>query len=150
MSPEELQELLYRENIKLASVSKRAIAFMIDELLLSLVFVIALFDSISSVKDSLEMIEAIESSTFYFAIAKIAYQTFFTYKYGGSLGKIYMKIKVVDINSLEYLDFFSSLNRAVVRIISEMFFYLGFLWGVLNPTRQTWHDLIAKSIVIEN
>ena len=150
MTPEELQELLYRENIKLASVSKRAIAFMIDELLLSLVFVIALWDGISGAKNSIEMIESIQSATLYFVMVKIAYQTFFTYKYGASLGKIYMKIKVVDINTLEYLDFFSSLNRAIVRIISEMFFYLGFLWGVLNPTRQTWHDLVARSIVIEN
>ncbi len=150
MTPKELQELLYRENIKLASISKRAIAFMIDELLLSLVFVIALWDGISGAKNSIEMIESIQSATLYFAMVKIAYQTFFTYKYGASLGKIYMKIKVVDINTLEYLDFFSSLNRAIVRIISEMFFYLGFLWGVLNPTRQTWHDLVARSIVIEN
>ncbi len=150
MTPKELQELLYRENIKLASVSKRAIAFMIDELLLSLVFVIALWDGISGAKNSIEMIESIQSATLYFVMVKIAYQTFFTYKYGASLGKIYMKIKVVDINTLEYLDFFSSLNRAIVRIISEMFFYLGFLWGVLNPTRQTWHDLVARSIVIEN
>jgi uncharacterized RDD family membrane protein YckC len=69
-------------------------------------------------------------------------------KYGASIGKIMMKIRVIEINTLQTPNVISSLNRAIFRVISEMMFYLGFLWGLLNPKRQTWHDMTARTLVI--
>ena len=150
MKQEDLEQLLYRENLKLASISKRGVAFLIDELLLSLIVTIAIWDRFSNATNIQEVIYATQSIGIYFVLLKIIYHTFFTYKYGASIGKIYMKIKVINANTLEYPSFIFSLNRALVRIISEMFFYLGFLWGVLSPTKQTWHDISANTIVIES
>jgi uncharacterized RDD family membrane protein YckC len=42
----------------------------------------------------------------------------------------------------------SALNRGIFRVISELFFYLGFLWGLLDPTTQAWHDKTAKTLVV--
>lgn len=79
---------------------------------------------------------------------KIVYQAFFTMQYGASFGKIVMKIRIIEIQTLQNPTVLSALNRAIFRVISEAFFYLGFLWGMLDPSRQTLHDKTAKTLVI--
>ena len=39
--------------------------------------------------------------------------------------------------------------RAVVRLASEFVLYLGYLWMIWDPKRQTWHDKAVKSIVVK-
>ena len=80
---------------------------------------------------------------------KIVYQTFFVMQYGATLGKLAVKIKVIEIATLTNPNILSSLNRAIFRIVSEMLFYLGFLWGMMDPARQTWHDKTAKTLVVD-
>ena len=96
-----------------------------------------------------EIINVTNSFVLEYVFVKIIYQAFFTMQYGGSLGKIVMKIKVIEIRTLGNPNVFASLNRAIFRILSEMFFYLGFLWGVMQPSRQTWHDKTAKTLVVD-
>ncbi|MDQ7059804.1 MAG: RDD family protein [Sulfurimonas sp.] len=69
-------------------------------------------------------------------------------QYGASIGKIVMKIRVIEIKVLNNPNVLVALNRAIFRILSEMLFYLGFLWGMLDPSRQTWHDKTAKTLVV--
>ena len=83
----------------------------------------------------------------YMAI-KVIYQAYFVMQYGATLGKIVMKIRVIEIKTLQTPNVVVALNRSFVRVFSEMFFYLGFLWGVLDPSRQAWHDKSAKTLVI--
>ncbi len=80
---------------------------------------------------------------------KIIYQAFFVMNYGASIGKIVMKIRVLEIQTLDNPSVLSALNRGIFRVVSEMFFYLGFLWGMLNPEHQTWHDKTAKTLVVD-
>jgi uncharacterized RDD family membrane protein YckC len=80
---------------------------------------------------------------------KIIYQTFFVMQYGATLVKILMKIQVVEVKTLSTPTVASAFNRAVFRIISELFLYLGFLWGTMNPLHQTWHDLTARTLVVD-
>jgi uncharacterized RDD family membrane protein YckC len=150
MTPQEIENILYRENLQLASVSKRATAFFLDELLLSLLLIVSIWGSFSNAKDMTEMILLIQQFTLEYIVLKVLYQMFFVYKYGATLGKIAMKIKVVELETLANPSIASSLNRAVFRIISEMLFYMGFLWGMFDPFKRTWHDLTAKTIVIES
>ncbi|MEA3523234.1 MAG: RDD family protein, partial [Campylobacterota bacterium] len=42
---DEIEEMLYREHIELADIKKRSIAFFVDELLLSLLLMVVLWDS---------------------------------------------------------------------------------------------------------
>ena len=145
---ETIQNILHRENLTLASIQKRAIAFVIDELLLSFLVIIALWDRFENAKDMQELIYVTNSFVLEYMFLKIVYQAFFTMQYGASIGKLLMKIKVIEIRTLSNPNVLSSLNRAIFRIVSEMFFYLGFLWGMLQPERQTWHDKTAKTLVI--
>ena len=150
MNQEEIENTLHREGLKLASVSKRATAFFIDELLLSLILVVAMWNSFEGASDYNELINISQNFTLYYIFIKIVYQAFFTAKYGASLGKIFMHIRVIELKTLSNPSLPASFNRAVFRIISEMMFYLGFIWGMVNPTKQTWHDLTAKTLVIES
>ena len=145
---EELEERLYREGITLADTKKRAVAMFIDEFLLSFILIAALWDSFSNAASTEEIINLTNSFVFEYMLMKIIYQAFFVMQYGATIGKIAMKIRVIEIATLQNPNVLVALNRAIFRVISEMFFYLGFLWGMLNPTKQTWHDLTAKTLVV--
>jgi len=145
---ENIQNILHREHLTLASIKKRALAFFIDEMLLSFLLVIAMSDAFSNAKTMQDIIIVTNSYLFEYLLMKIVYQTFFVMQYGATLGKLAVKIRVIEIATLANPSFVVSLNRAIFRIISEMLFYLGFLWGVMNPTRQTWHDKTAKTLVV--
>lgn len=146
---EEIQNLLHREGLKLAAIKKRGMAFFIDEMLLSLLLIIALGDSFFEAKSVEEMILLTNMFFLEYMAMKIVYQAFFVMQYGATLGKIVMKIRVIEIKTLQTPNVVVSLNRAFVRVVSEMFFYLGFLWGAMEPSRQTWHDKSAKTLVID-
>lgn len=145
---EEIENLLHREDITLADTKKRAFAFFLDETLLSFLLIFALWDSFATAKDIEEVINLTNTFVLEYMAMKIIYQAFFTMQYGATLGKIVMKIRVIEIKTLRRPNVLSALNRAIFRIISEMFFYLGFLWGILDPSRQAWHDKTAKTLVV--
>lgn len=145
---EEIENILHREGITLADVKKRSLAFFIDEMLLSLLLILALGDSFSGAKNIEEVIALTNQFVFEYMAMKIIYQAFFVMQYGATLGKIAMKIRVIEIQTLQNPNVLVSLNRSIFRIISEMLFYLGFLWGIFDPAKQTWHDKTAKTLVI--
>jgi len=145
---EEIENILHREGITLASIKSRSMAFFIDEMLLSFLLIFALWDSFSQAKDIEEIIMVTNMFVLEYMAMKIFYQAFFTMKYGASIGKIMMKIRVIEVKTLQYPNVLSSLNRAIFRVISEMIFYLGFLWGMLDPARQSWHDKTSKTLVV--
>jgi len=145
---EEIKQKLHAEGITLASIKKRSMAFFIDEMLLSFLLIIALGDSFFEAKTVEEMIILTNQFLLEFIAIKIFYQAFFVMKYGATLGKIAMKIKVIDLNTLQTPNVIVALNRSIIRIISEMLFYLGFIWGIMDPNRQAWHDKSARSLVV--
>lgn len=145
---EEIQDILHSEGMSLAPIKKRAAAFFIDEMLLSLLLIIALSDSFFEAKTVEEMIILTNKFVLEYMAMKVFYQAFFVMQYGATLGKIVMKIRVIEIKSLQTPNVISAMNRSAVRIISEMLFYLGFVWGVMDPSRQTWHDKSAKTLVV--
>jgi len=145
---DDLTQTLHRENLTLASIQKRALAFFIDEILLSFIFIFALWDSFAQAENIEAIIALTNNFVFEYMMIKIIYQTFFVMQYGATLGKIAMKIRVIEIKTLANPNVLVALNRGIFRVISEMLFYLGFLWGILNPSKQTWHDLTAKTLVV--
>lgn len=145
----DIEALLSRENLQLSTVRSRAAAFGIDELLLSTLLSIILWDSISNASSVEEIILVINTFILEYMAIKILYQTFFTMQYGATLGKIVMKIRVIEIKTLSNPGFLSAFNRSVFRIVSEMLFYLGFAWAIFDPYRRSWHDLSARTLVID-
>ena len=146
---EEIENRLHQQQMTLASIKKRSMAFFIDEMLLSLLLILALGDSFFEAKTMEEMIILTNKFILEFMAMKIFYQAFFVMQYGATLGKIAMKIRVVDQEVLSQVNVMVSLNRAFVRVMSELFLYLGFIWGIMDPTRQTWHDKSAKTLVVD-
>jgi len=148
MTNEELIEKFESENITLASVRKRSLAYIIDEILISLLFIFIYLDQIPQDATTEQTIGIINSMVMYVMILKVVYQTFFVWMYGATLGRIAMKIKVISTQDLENPTPLLSLTRASFRIVSESLFYLGFIWAMLNPKRETWHDKVASTLVV--
>ncbi len=148
MNEDDIQDILFREKIELADIKKRSFAFFLDELLLSVLLMIILWDSFVQAESVEQIIELTNSVILEYMAMKIIYQTFFVMQYGATLGKIAMKIQVIEIRTLSYPSLMASFNRSVFRIISEMIFYLGFLWGSFDPLRRTWHDRTAQTLVV--
>lgn len=145
---EQLDDVLDREHLQIASLKARSAAFAIDEILISILLFIVLWDNISQAKTVESIIELTNHFLLEFMAIKIIYQTFFTMQYGGTLGKIAMKIRVIEVKTLSNPGFFSAFNRAVFRIVSEAVMYLGFVWAFLDPYRRSWHDFTAKTLVV--
>lgn len=140
---------LQRENITLAPFKKRALAYAIDELLLSMLFLIIYWDMFEGVKSYEETVMMTSNLLVQILALKVVYQAFFTWYYGASIGKIVMKIICVDIDLLDRPNFKISIIRALMRVVSENIFFLGCIWALSNPLLQTWHDKFAKTVVID-
>lgn len=143
-----LDTLLLREKLQLSSIRSRIAAFGIDEVLLSIILFIILWDSINAAKSIEAMVMLINTFLLEYMAIKIAYQTFFVMQYGATLGKMAMKIRIVEIKTGANPGFLSAFNRAVFRIVSEILFYLGFLWAFFDPYRRSWHDLTGRTLVV--
>lgn len=145
---ERLDSLIQRERLTLSSIRQRAAAFGIDELLLSVIMVVILWDAIAQAHTIEAMIAVTNSFLLEYMAIKIIYHTFFTMQYGASIGKIVMKIRIIEISTLSNPSFLSAFNRSVFRVVSELLFYLGFVWAMLDPYRRSWHDRTARTLVI--
>lgn len=145
---EEIENILYREDISLADRKTRALAFLIDDFLISLVVYLSFSHMFTANMNNEELIEVVKSILFEIIFLKILYQTFFVMKYGATIGKVVMKIRVIEISTLKNPNILVALNRAIFRIISHIFYGLGFLWGMFDSAYQTWHDKTARTLVI--
>ena len=148
MTDEQIIERFERENITLATIKQRAFAYTVDEILISILFMIIFFGKIPQDSTYEQTLNLLNSLFSYVILLKIIYQTFFIWYYGATPGKMMFKIRVISTINLENPSIIYSLNRAIVRIISESLFYVGFLWALTNPKRETWHDKVAKTLVI--
>lgn len=146
---EEIQDRMHREGMHLASIKKRSFAFFIDEMLLSLLLILSLGDSFFEAKTVEEMILLTNQFVLEYMAIKVVYQAYFVMQYGATVGKLLVKIRVVEMKTLQKPNVVVALNRGVIRVLGEMLFYLGFLWGVLDPLRQAWHDKSAKTVVVD-
>ncbi len=132
----------------LAPNSKRIWSYVIDDLVMSILFIAIFFEQLSSLASPEDATAFVAANYWVLAILKVIYHTLFTWQNGKTLGKYIMRIKSVDIQTQELLTLPVSLLRACVRVLDEAFFYIGFLPAFFTPTRQTIHDRISRSIVI--
>jgi uncharacterized RDD family membrane protein YckC len=137
-------------NLQLASMRSRALAYIIDDLLVTLIIIMIFWESIYAISaDTDAMMYLLKAELVTpLIILKIIYHTFFVWYFGATIGKIVAKIRVIDANEWGRVSIFSSFLRAVGRIFSEMFFYVGFLIGFFNDGRKTFHDITGKTLVV--
>ena len=149
MNVEQIESQLQRENIKLASFNKRAMAFMIDDIIISTIFAVIFWEKFKMLTDSESLILFTNSLFLYIITVKTIYQTIFVALYGQTLGKMVMKIRVINREYLDRPSWIESVQRAATRAVSEVVFYIGFIWAHFIPLRQTWHDMFAKTLVVD-
>jgi len=147
---EEIINRLDREGLKVASISKRIVAMSIDDLLISFLVVIAFIDKFQVAKSYEELLLLTDSLFIYIFIAYTLYHWIFISLYGKTIGKMVVKIRVVDVNTLDNPNFLNSFIRSVVRNFSEMFFYLGMFYAFVDPLNRAIHDVVGKCVVIED
>ena len=138
------------ENIKYASISKRGIAFFIDDLIVSLLFIIIFYNQISMLQSYDAIYQFIMGYSWVLLLIKVVYHTFFISFYGATIGKYLVKIKAVDeFNPNQTPSFQKSFLRAIVREIGEILFYITFIFAFNSPKNQTLHDKVTNIIVID-
>ena len=176
---EYIQELLFREGLKPASITKRAIAYTIDFLLICLLMSFAISGEFASeilahMKSSASLVasqssdvansaasialsddlimrlnSAILTLIMWSYIAQLVYNALFIRLYGATLGKMLMKIRVIDFRTLDRPSFAMSLIRAFVRIINDNLLCLGYLPAFFNFNRRTAQDYLSNSVVVD-
>lgn len=137
-------------NLQLASMRSRALAYVIDDFLVTIIIIMIFWKSISVLSDDMDAMMFFMKTELVtpLIILKVLYHTFFVWYYGATVGKIVAKIRIIDANSWGKVSMFSSFLRSFGRIFSEMFFYIGFLVGFFNDGRKTFHDFVGKTLVV--
>ena len=137
------------DNLQLASMGSRVKAFVIDDLSITLLVLLLLWDSVkASNGDFIAIMTIMNSAFFQIVFIKFIYQTFFIWYYGATIGKFIAKIKVIDFDDFGKVSLLNSAFRSGGRIISEMIFYIGFLLAYYTDSRQTLHDKFGKTLVV--
>ncbi len=145
---ESVENRLAREEIELAPFSRRFCAYAIDELIISVLFMVIYYEAFVGLgEDMVAMSELMVALGWQVVALKVIYQAFFVWYYGATPGKIACKIVVLDAFLLSKPGLMGALVRAAVRMVSEWAFWLGFLWALGNDAKQGWHDKIAKTVV---
>ncbi len=67
---------------------------------------------------------------------------------GQTIGKKVLNIRVMDINQGGPIGYGRAAIRYVVRIVSAIPIYLGYLWMLWDSEKQTWHDKAASCVVV--
>lgn len=146
---DELALKIEREGFKLTSIKRRVLAYLIDDLLISLLLIITFWSQMSDITTTEALMSFMNQVALGIIGLKIVYQTLFVTLYGATLGKIFLKIRIVNVNDFDNPPFGISLLRAVIRALNEALFYIGFAWAFFDPLRQGWHDKLAKTVVID-
>lgn len=145
-------------SLAIASNQKRITAFVIDDIVISVFFIIIFYDQFAGVFSNITVVDeaALEAINAFIAqnilvvfSIKLLYHTVLVWQSGMTLGKYLMKIKVIDLETGEIPNFQKAFLRASIRIPSEVLFYLGFVMAFFNPLKQTLHDKLSNCVVVD-
>ena len=82
------------------------------------------------------------------SLITLAYYVIMTVMYGGTLGKMAMKIQVVG-EDMKKIDWGKAILRELVgKFVSGIVLGIGFIWAGFDAKKQGWHDKIAKTYVV--
>ncbi|KYJ86265.1 RDD family protein [Sulfurovum riftiae] len=149
---------MHEISLPIASNGKRIWSFVIDDMVINFFLMIifssqmtALMSGVTEVnEESIALVNQFIMDNIAIVLAiKVLYHTLLIWQSGMTLGKYIMKIKAVDMLNGERLSFTQAFWRASVRLISEMFFYVGFLFAFFSPLHQTLHDKLSGCVVID-
>lgn len=151
-----------QNSLPIATTQKRVVSFVIDDIVISLFFMVIFYDQIVALLHSIPSAQQADSQLVLDAMnqfvtqnivalfaLKVLYHTVLVWQNGMTLGKYLMKIRVIHMEHYEKPNLMTAFYRAVLRIPSELFFYLGFLMAFFVPLRQTLHDKFSNCVVVD-
>lgn len=137
--------------IKTAGYMLRLIAKLIDILIYSIpmLLVVKYFSVVTTFSSLVNTAIVLLIILFLTNILIWIYNIVLTFKFGGTIGKLIVGLRVVDENGA-----FITMNRAFFRhvvgyFISNIFFGLGYFWIIKDKENQGWHDQISNTYVIK-
>ncbi|SFZ97605.1 hypothetical protein MNB_SV-5-569 [hydrothermal vent metagenome] len=149
------------DSVELSSTKKRIGSFVIDDIIVSIFLMIIFYDQIAAMLTSVDVNPEMTTATvdmmnsffsenlmIIFAI-KVIYHTVLVWQNGMTIGKYIMKIRVISLHTQNRPTFQQAFMRASVRLISDTFFYLGYIMAFFTPMRQTLHDKLSSCVVID-
>lgn len=137
------------QDLELASISRRIFAFLIDEILVTVLVYLVFWDSLIASSTNVEDLAVVVAGLLIpVLIIKFLYQTVFIWYYGATVGKIILKIRTIDYNHFGRVSLSNSIIRSAGRIASEYFLYIGYIVALLTEGRQTFHDKIGRTLVV--
>ncbi len=147
--------------IKLAPLSKRFIAIVIDGLIVGIfsfavLFAAGPFAALSDAMAStdLEAInaaiaqfqsDALPVNLFVSALYNVVLMTLFN---GQTLGKMVFGMRVIKKNGRR-ISVLDALLRNVLGYMVSQIFLLGYIWAFADGEKQAWHDKMAGTLVVE-
>lgn len=169
-------QILHEKQLKAtkrAGFGIRALAFIIDFILLSLIGVLLSYLMHYFQIINLESIQAIinkynqnllspdlskellnSDGFFYLMVAsyflQALYSIFFLTRYGGTIGKLLLKLKVVNADTSK-LTFSNAFTRFIFSVVTQFtipLYGLGYLLVLIDPKKRALHDFLAKTQVI--
>lgn len=131
-----------------ASFWQRLGAVLIDGILLNVVTTL-LFRGFSMAQGGADL-SVTDTSIGISALLTWAYSVFMVVKYGATLGKMALKIRVQSETTGANLTYGEAILREVVgKFLSSILLGLGYLWVLWDPKKQGWHDKLGKSVVVK-
>ena len=154
------QQPTQNTNIIYASFLSRFLAYTIDFFIIFflifftvtvLIFIIAFANSTLEGNKILKVINTI----LFLLIVGIIFGIYFFYSIifltfkGTTPGKRIFNLVVVKENNKKITFFTALLRELLGKIVSGLFFGIGYYWVIWDEKKQTWHDKIAGTIVIK-
>lgn len=148
--------------VKLAPLSKRFIAIVIDGFIVGIfsfavLFAAGPFATLNQAMASGDL-EAVNRAMAQFqsdalpvnlavsAVYNVVLMTLFN---GQTLGKMVFRMRVVKKNGRRISVLDALLRNVLGYMVSQMFFMLGYIWAVADGENQAWHDKMAGTVVVE-
>ena len=144
-------------DLNYASFGQRFLALFVDSILLGIAFIVVIvpvgiMGAATGNDGTLNPFFSVLIMLIQLLVSVLgfAYMVFFIGRSGQTIGKKVMKIKVVKLDTMDHLTYGGAVLREVLgKMVSGITFYVGYLWMLWDPQKQTLHDKIAGTIVVK-
>ncbi|MEH0831440.1 RDD family protein, partial [Anaplasma bovis] len=75
------------------------------------------------------------------------YHVYMWVRFGGTVGCLLFRLRVVDEDTLKHLSVAQALKRGMFSVLSILPLGLGFIWASFSTKKQTFHDILAHTVV---
>lgn len=136
--------------VKYVGFWKRAVATLIDSVILAVVIVLIALPFYGAEYFQLSKEGRTMGFDFLVQIVMpiVAVIVFWRFR-GATPGKMLFSAKIVDANTFGPPSTAKLIGRYFAYLVSMIGLMLGFLWIAFDPRKQGWHDKLAGTVVIE-